>query len=98
MNTRAMKNETTEKILHKERMLKQKNASFEEILAELLPLIKGEQTKKVFKNGDLNAGVAPCGQTIGSINRILTVKEVIEGIIKGADSIIKRLNITTTPN
>ncbi|MGD8566214.1 MAG: nitronate monooxygenase [Candidatus Bathyarchaeota archaeon] len=98
MNTRAMKNETTEKILHKERMLKQRNATFEEILAELLPLIKGEKTKKVFKNGDLNAGVAPCGQTIGSINKILTVKKVIEDIIKGSDSVIKRLNLITTQN
>jgi len=38
MNTRAMKNETTRKVLEKERELRQKEAPFEEILEELMPL------------------------------------------------------------
>lgn len=92
MNTRAMKNKTTEKVLNKERTLRQEEAPFERILTELLPLVSGEQTKKVFKHGDLNAGIAPCGQVVGSIGRISTVKEVIESIIEGVQPVIQHLN------
>jgi len=92
MNTRAMKNETARKVLEKERELEQKEASLEEILEELMPLISGERTKKVFRQGELDAGVASCGQTVGSIDKIASVKEVIDDIIKEVEPILQRLN------
>jgi NAD(P)H-dependent flavin oxidoreductase YrpB (nitropropane dioxygenase family) len=92
MNRRAMKNETARKVLEKEQELEQKEASLEEILEGLTPLISSKQTIKVFKQGELDAGVASCGQILGSIDRILSVKEIIDDIIKGTEPTLQRLN------
>lgn len=92
MNTRAMKNETARKVLEKERELKEKDASFEEVLAELMPLISGEQTKKVFEEGKLDAGVASCGQVVGSIDNISKAQDIIDNITEGVKPILHQLN------
>ncbi len=92
MNTRAMKNETTRKVQEKEQKLEQKGASLEEILSELMPLIKGEQTVRVFKQGDLDSGVASCGQVVGSIDKILRVKDIIGGIAEGVELVLQSLD------
>ncbi|MFC2022269.1 NAD(P)H-dependent flavin oxidoreductase [Chloroflexota bacterium] len=59
-------------------------------LEELLTIIGGENTQRVYFEGELNAGLAACGQAVGLIHDIPTVKEVIDGIIEGAEEIIKR--------
>ena len=58
-------------------------------LEELLTIIGGENTRRVYLEGDLNGGLAECGQVVGLIHDIPTVKEVIDGIIRGAEAIIK---------
>jgi len=84
MTHRALKNRTADKVLEMEA----RGASLE----ELLPLIGGESTRKLFLEGELDAGIAHCGQIVGLINEIPTVKELIEGIVIEAKAIGKRLD------
>jgi nitronate monooxygenase len=66
-------------------------------LEELLPVISGERGRKVWEEGDIDAGVVPSGQVIGLVHDVISVKEVIDGIIKGAKAILeKRLYPLTT--
>jgi nitronate monooxygenase len=83
MTHRALKNRTADKVLEMEA----RGASLE----ELLPLISGEGARKLFLEGELDAGIAHCGQIVGLINDIPTVKELIEGIVIEAKAIGKRL-------
>ena len=56
-----------------------------------MPLISGGGARKLFLEGDLDAGIAHCGQVVGLINEIPTVKELIDGIVIEAKAIGKRL-------
>lgn len=80
---RALRSKVTEKVLE----LEAKGAS----LQDLLPIIGGEQTKKVILKGDMEAGLAACGQIVGLIDDIPTVKELIDRIIAEAEVVGKRL-------
>lgn len=59
-------------------------------LEELLTITSGLNSARVYFEGDLEAGLAECGQVVGIIHDVLTVKEVIDGIIEGARDIIER--------
>ncbi len=59
-------------------------------LEELLTITSGENENRLYFEGDLEAGLAECGQVVGIINDIPTVKEVIDGIIEGAEEIINK--------
>lgn len=83
MTHRALRNKTAEKLLEMEA----RGTSLE----ELLPLIGGEGNRKLLFEGNLDAGIAHCGQAVGLINDIPTVKELIEGIVTEAKAIGKRL-------
>jgi len=80
--SRSLRNEPALKVLEME----SKGATLE----ELLTIIRGDNAQRVYFEGDLNAGLAECGQVVGLINDIPTVKEVIDGIIQGAEEIIKK--------
>lgn len=60
-------------------------------LEELLPVIAGVQGRKVWNNGDLEAGIVSCGQVVGLVNELKSVKEVIEGIVQEAAELHSRL-------
>ena len=62
-------------------------AGFEEILK----LVSGERARRVYTDGDLNAGVVSCGQGIGQIHDIPTVKELFDGIMAEAAEVVNRL-------
>ncbi|MFP3975146.1 MAG: NAD(P)H-dependent flavin oxidoreductase [Dehalococcoidia bacterium] len=79
---RALNNRTADKVLE----LEQKGASLE----DLLPLIGGDGYKKVFLEGDLDAGIAQCGQAVGMIEDIPSVKELIDRIIGDAQALKER--------
>lgn len=81
---RALKNKAAEKVLEMEA----KGATLE----ELLTVISGENYKKVFLGGELDTGVASCGQVVGLIRDLPSVKEVIETIIAEARVIGQRLS------
>jgi nitronate monooxygenase len=58
-------------------------------LQELLAVTGGQHAQKVYFEGDIEAGLAECGQVVGLIHDILTVKEVVDRLISGAEEIIK---------
>ena len=83
---RVMKNKPAEKALE----LDKRGASLE----ELLPIIGGALGKKAWIEGDIDAGVVSLGMAVGRVHEIVSVKEVIDGIIEEAKAICKRLNLT----
>ncbi len=81
---RVVKNSAAEKTL----AMEQRGATLE----ELMTVISGQIGKRALQEGDLEGAIIPCGQSVGLINEIKSVREVIEEIIQGAHSILKRLN------
>jgi len=86
---RVVKNEVAQQVLEMEN----RGATLE----ELLPVISGERGRQVFDEGDLSAGTAACGEVVGLIHEVLSVREVIEGIISGAKAIIERMQALARP-
>ncbi|HEY91633.1 MAG TPA: nitronate monooxygenase [Dehalococcoidia bacterium] len=80
--SRGLKNETALKVLEMEKQ----GATLE----ELLTVTSGQNSNRVYFEGDLEAGIAECGQVIGNIHDIPTVKDVIDGIVAGAREIIHK--------
>lgn len=81
---RSLRNKATDKVLDME----SKGAT----LQDLLPFIGGQGAHKVYIDGDLDAGMAYCGEVVGQINDIPTCQEVIDRMVKGAMSIRERLD------
>ncbi|MFH1382696.1 MAG: nitronate monooxygenase [Chloroflexota bacterium] len=79
---RNLKNEPALKVLEME--------SKGTTLEQLLTITRGENQRRVYLEGELNAGLADCGQVVGLIHDIPTVKEVIDRIIRGAGEVIKK--------
>lgn len=76
LQIRALRNEIMDKIAEIE------NAGGD--LSELLPLISGERAKKVWKDGNAEEAMLTIGQSVGRINDIPTVSELIERMVKEA--------------
>jgi len=51
---------------------------------EILPLVAGTETKRMIQEGDVEAGVLACSQSIGIVREIKPVAEVIEGMVREA--------------
>ena len=60
-------------------------------LEELYPLINGARMKRAYNSGDTDDSILYCGQVVGSIDKILSVKEIIDGIMREAKEIMERL-------
>jgi len=56
-------------------------------LGEILALVAGTETKRMFKEGDVDAGVISCSQGIGLVREIEPVAEVISGMVREAAAI-----------
>ncbi|MBS4211387.1 MULTISPECIES: NAD(P)H-dependent flavin oxidoreductase [Neobacillus] len=73
--------------------LERKGATIE----QLLPLITGQRAKHVYFEGDLDGGIWSCGQSVGLIKEILSIKELFaqmtEEAKKSIDFIQKSLSI-----
>jgi len=80
---RVFKNEVARKVIEMEN----RGAT----LDELVPLISGDKVRASWENGDINSAILPCGQVIGLINEVPTVKEVIDDMVSGAEDILNRL-------
>jgi len=83
---RVVKNKSAEKALEMDK----RGASLE----ELLTVISGELGRKAWIEGDIDAGVVSLGMAVGRIHEIVSVKEVIDGIMEEAKAICRRLNLT----
>ena len=53
-------------------------------ISELLPLITGQRAKQVWKDGNVEEAMLTFGQSLGRINDIPTVSELVERIVKEA--------------
>ena len=82
---RVMKTEAAEMVLTLERA----GASVE----ELIPYIGAESNRKLIETGDLNTGVISLGQGVGVINEVVSVKEIIDQIMKDASRRITKLTM-----
>jgi hypothetical protein len=56
---------------------------------EILTVVAGEKARLMYENGDLDGSIISCGQGIGLVHDIPTVKELFERIIGGASKIVK---------
>jgi putative enoyl-[acyl-carrier-protein] reductase II len=81
---RVIKNRTAEKTLSMEK----RGASLE----ELMKVISGHMGQKALQEGDWEEAVIGCGQCVGLIHEIKSVREVIEEIVRGAQAILRKLN------
>jgi putative enoyl-[acyl-carrier-protein] reductase II len=81
---RVIRNKAAEQTLSME----EKGASLE----ELLTIIGGHLSQKAYREGDAEGAVIACGQCVGLIHEVKSVKEVIEEIIRDAQSILLKLN------
>jgi nitronate monooxygenase len=81
---RCVKNQLADECL----ALEEKQASFEEIINT----VAGGKGKLAYDSGDAEISPIACGQVVGSIDKIKTVKEVIDDIITEAGDLLSRLN------
>ncbi len=81
---RVLRNETAEKILEMEKG----GATLE----ELMPFISGQLGREAVARGDVQSGMMACGQVVGLIHDVPTVKEVVDSIINEAREMMDRLS------
>lgn len=67
--------------------LEERGADFEEILE----VVAGAVTRGMFQDGDAHSGVVVCSQSVGIIQDIKPLAEVISGMAREAEGIAKRL-------
>ncbi len=61
-------------------------------LGEILSVVAGTATKRMYEDGDLDAGVIPCSQSIGLVHEIKPVAQVIDEMMREASEILRRLS------
>ncbi|NOY68022.1 MAG: nitronate monooxygenase [Deltaproteobacteria bacterium] len=67
--------------------LEEKNAEF----MEIYEVIKGENAREMYEEGDINKGILACGQGIGLVHDIPSLKELFDRMAAGAEKIISGL-------
>jgi NAD(P)H-dependent flavin oxidoreductase YrpB (nitropropane dioxygenase family) len=83
--TRVLRNKTAEEVLNME----SRGTSLE----ELMPMIGGQRGKKALMLGEVDEGTMTCGQGVGLIKKELAVKEVIDCMVQGAETLLNKLNL-----
>ena len=81
---RVMKTDFSRRVLEME----ERGATLE----EMLPMLSGKLNRQALEEGDINKGLIYCGQVIGLIHDIPSVKDIIEGMIGEARLIGRRLS------
>jgi NAD(P)H-dependent flavin oxidoreductase YrpB (nitropropane dioxygenase family) len=59
-------------------------------IEDLAPLVSGQRGKRVYEDGDADAGVWSAGMVVGLINDIPTCEELISRIVREAREIVAR--------
>jgi NAD(P)H-dependent flavin oxidoreductase YrpB (nitropropane dioxygenase family) len=65
--------------------------------SEILSVVAGTESRRMFENGDIDAGVIACSQAIGIVKDIKPVRDCISEMVKEALAIARRLGDSTTP-
>ena len=58
---------------------------------EIIQVALGQNARKMYIEGQLDAGMVSCGQGVGLVKDIPTVKELLDRIMKEAEEVIQRL-------
>ena len=58
---------------------------------EILPLVAGTETKRMIQDGDIDAGVIACSQSIGIVSQVKPVADVISGMVREAAELRDRI-------
>ena len=61
-------------------------------MGEILSVVAGTATKRMYEDGDLDAGVIPCSQSIGLVHEVKPVAQVIDAMMREASEILGRLS------
>jgi nitronate monooxygenase len=61
-------------------------------LNKILSVVAGTATKQMYADGDLNAAVIPCSQSIGIVHEIRPVAEVIEDMMREATQTLSAMS------
>ncbi len=61
-------------------------------LGEILSVVAGTATKRMYEDGDLDAGVIPCSQSIGLVHEVKPVAQVIDEMMRQASEILRSLS------
>lgn len=61
-------------------------------LEELASFISGQREKELVETGDMERGLLHCGQVVGQVRDIPTVKEVVDRTMAGAQEVVGRLS------
>ncbi|MEA3339722.1 MAG: nitronate monooxygenase, partial [Chloroflexota bacterium] len=54
---------------------------------EILPVVAGAETRRMFEEGDVEAGVIACSQAIGIVGEVKSVADVIKEMVREAEEI-----------
>jgi len=82
--TRVLRNKAAEQVLEME----SRGASLE----ELLTVISGERGRNAFTTGDVDVGTITCGQGLGFIQSVPTVRDVIDSLVTGAEALLTEIS------
>jgi len=58
---------------------------------EIFAIVAGTEARRMYQEGDVEAGVIACSQSIGMVSEIRPVKEIIDEMVKEAAAIRERL-------
>ncbi|WP_338421084.1 NAD(P)H-dependent flavin oxidoreductase [Mesobacillus harenae] len=67
-------------------------------IEQLLPLITGQRAKQVYFEGDLNGGIWSCGQSVGLIKEILSIKDLFAQMAAEANKSINFIQKSMSPH
>jgi NAD(P)H-dependent flavin oxidoreductase YrpB (nitropropane dioxygenase family) len=62
-----------------------------EFVAAILSVVAGQKARRMYETGDLDEGVISCGQGVGLVHDIPTVKELFARIMNEAGKILSGL-------
>lgn len=59
--------------------------------AEIFDAAAGRRARKVYEEGDLQAGISSCGQAVGLVRDVVPVAQLVERMVTEAKEVLKRL-------
>merc|ERR1711964_116395 len=86
---RVYKNKVALEVIEKEKQRAQ--------FADIRPLVSGQRGKKVYEDGEVDAGIWTAGQTAGLIHDIPTCKELVARIERDAEQVMTQSAALITP-
>jgi nitronate monooxygenase len=60
-------------------------------LEKIVQTAGGDKVRRMYQEGDIQAGVISCGQGVGLVKKVMPMKDIIEGIVCQADNLRRKL-------